>query len=102
MLIIYSMAYCIPGKDNADDFDTSTSVEGRPLCYLQFADDINLLGGSEEELQNLIERLDKTAAGYGMEISSAKAKSSTAASSQGHLPTPRMNELEGARRSGLG
>ena len=34
----------------------------------------NLLGGSEEELQQLIERLEKTAAGYGTEISSDQNK----------------------------
>ena len=40
----------------------------------RFADDIDLLRGSEEE-QQLIERLEKkTAAGYGMEISSDKSK----------------------------
>ena len=46
----------------------------RPLCNLLFADDIDLLGGSEEELQQLTERLDKTAAGYGVEISYDKSK----------------------------
>ena len=35
---------------------------------------LSLLGGSEEELQQLAERLEKTAAGYGMEISSDKKK----------------------------
>ena len=45
---------------------------GRPLCNLWFADDIDLLGGSEE-LQQLTERLEKTAAGYDMEISYDKS-----------------------------
>ena len=49
----------------------SLSIGGRPLCNLRFADDIDL-GDSEEELQQ--ERLDKTAADYGMEISSEKSK----------------------------
>ena len=39
---------------------------------MRFADDIDLLGGSEEELQQLTERLKKTAVGYGMEISCDK------------------------------
>ena len=47
---------------------------GRPLCNLHFADDIDLPECSEEELQQLTERLEKTAAGYGMEISSEKTK----------------------------
>ena len=41
---------------------------------LVVADDIDLLGGSEEELQHLAKRLEKTAAGYGMKISSNKSK----------------------------
>ena len=41
---------------------------------MRFADDIDLLGGSEEEQQQLTERLEKTAAGYGMEICFDKSK----------------------------
>ena len=36
---------------------------------MRFADGIDLLRGSKEELRQLIERLYKTATGYGMEIS---------------------------------
>ena len=43
------------------------------VCYLRFADDIDLLLGSED-FQRLTARLEKTAAGYGMEISSHKSK----------------------------
>ena len=50
------------------------SIGGRQHCNLRFADDIELQGGSEEGLQQLTERLDKAAAGYGMEISSGKSK----------------------------
>ena len=49
-------------------------MDGRTTSLqLAFADDIDLLEGSEE-LQQLTERLQKTAAGYGMEISSDKSK----------------------------
>ena len=48
------------------------SIGGRPLSNLRFADDIDLQGGSEEELQQLIERLENTAAGYGVEMSADK------------------------------
>ena len=48
-------------------------IGGRPLCNLRFADDIHLLGSSEEKLQQL-RRLEETAAEYGMEISSEKSK----------------------------
>ena len=50
------------------------SIGERLLSNLQFVDDIDLLGCSEEELQQLTERLEKTAAGYGVEIISDKSK----------------------------
>ena len=39
-----------------------------------FADAIDGLAGEEEELANLVERLDKASTAYGMEISAEKDK----------------------------
>ena len=50
------------------------STEGRSLCNLRFDDDIDLLGSSEEELQQLTQKLEETAAEYGKEISSDESK----------------------------
>ena len=53
----------------------TVSIGERPLCNLRIADNIDLLGGSEEERQQLTERLEKTSAGLlHMEISSDKSK----------------------------
>ena len=41
---------------------------------LRFADDIDGLAGEEEELANLVERLNKASTAYGMEISAKKTK----------------------------
>ena len=38
------------------------------------AEDIDGLAGEEEELANLVERLDKASTAYGMEISAEKTK----------------------------
>ena len=60
--------------EDAEEIDTSllsVSITGRPLCNLRFADYIDLLRDSEE-LQQLTERPEKTAARYGMEINSDK------------------------------
>ena len=38
----------------------SSYIGVRPLCILCFADDIDLLGGREEELQQLTDKLEKT------------------------------------------
>ena len=56
------------------DFHSTISVGGRPICNLRFADDIDLLGGSNEELQDLTDRLVDRARAYGMEVSSEKSK----------------------------
>ena len=37
---------------------SSVSLGGRPLCTLRFTDDIDLLGGSEEELQQITKRME--------------------------------------------
>ena len=41
---------------------------------LIFADDIDGLAGDEQELADLVSRLDNTSASYGMEISAEKTK----------------------------
>ena len=41
---------------------------------LRFADDIDGLAGSQEELTELIRRLDESCSKYGMEISAEKTK----------------------------
>ena len=51
----------------------SVSIGGRTITNLRFADDIDGLAG-EEELANLVERLDKASTAYGMEIGAEKTK----------------------------
>ena len=57
MLIISRTVQYIPGKVNAEGFYTSASLGGRPFCNLRFADDIDLLAGSDEEHQQLTNSL---------------------------------------------
>ena len=45
--------------DALEDHEGSVSIEGRTITNLRFADDIGGLAGKEEELANLVERLDK-------------------------------------------
>ena len=52
----------------------TVSIGGRTITNLRFADDIDGLAGEEEELANLVERLDKASTAYGMEISVEKTK----------------------------
>ena len=42
--------------------------------HLRFADDIDGLAGNEEKLASLVDRLDKTCAALGVEISKEKTK----------------------------
>ena len=52
------------GGDAVDDAErtdiplSSMYIGGIPICFLRFVDDIDLLGGSGEELQQLTERLE--------------------------------------------
>ncbi|WP_419585599.1 RNA-directed DNA polymerase, partial [Thiolapillus sp.] len=53
--------------DALEDHEGTVSIEGRTITNLCFADDIDGLAGEEEELANLVERLDKASTAYGME-----------------------------------
>ena len=53
--------------------EDTVSIGGRMITNLRFADDIDCLAG-EEELANLVKRLDKVPTAYGMEISAEKTK----------------------------
>ena len=57
-----------------EDFEGTVSVGGRKMNNFRFADDIDLLGRSKEELTDLTRRLDRIATAYGMEISEEKSK----------------------------
>ena len=53
---------------------TPLSLGGRPICNLRLADGIDLLGGSNNQLQELADiRVDRAGA-YGVEVSSKKSK----------------------------
>ena len=56
------------------DHHTSISIGGRPICNLQITDNIDLLGGSNGELQDLTNRLVDRVTAYGMEVSTEKNK----------------------------
>ena len=66
----------ISGKDHDRRHRRSitVSIGGRTITNLRFADDIHGLAGEEEQLANLVERLDKACTAYGMEISAEKTK----------------------------
>lgn len=61
-------------QETLHNFSPSISIGGRPLCNLRFADDIDLMGGSESELQDLTTRLERASTMVGMEVSSEKSK----------------------------
>ena len=59
--------------DALEDHEGTVSIGGRTITNVLFADDIDGLA-REEELANLVERLDKASTAYGMEISAEKTK----------------------------
>ena len=60
--------------DALEDHEGTVSIGGRTITNLRFAYDIDSLAGEEEELANLVERLDKASKAYGMEISAEKTE----------------------------
>ena len=60
--------------DALEDHEGTVSIGGRTITNLRFADDNDGLAGEEEELANLVERLDKASTAYGMEINGEKTK----------------------------
>ena len=63
--------------DALEDHKGTVGIGGRTITYLRFADDINGFAGEEEELANLVERLEKASTACGMEISAEKTKLTT-------------------------
>ena len=60
--------------DALEDHEGTVSNGGRTITNLCFADDIDGLAGEEEELANLVARLDKASIAYSMEINTEKIK----------------------------
>ena len=61
-------------RDALEDHEDTVIIGGRTITNPRFADDIDGLAGEEEELANLVERLDKVSTAYSMEISAEKTK----------------------------
>ena len=61
-------------SDALEEHDGKVSIGGRNITNLRFADDIDALAEGEQELEVLVESLDKTCTRYKMEISAEKTK----------------------------
>ena len=61
-------------KGASEGHEGTVSIGGRTITNVRFADDIDGVAGEEEELANLVERLDKASRAYGMDISAEKTK----------------------------
>ena len=56
-------------KDALEDHEGTVSIGGRTITNLRFADDIDGLARDEEELANIVDRLNKASTAYGNEFS---------------------------------
>ena len=61
-------------SDALEEHDGKVSIGGRYITNLRFADDIDAVAEEEQELEALVESLDKTCTRYKMEISTEKTK----------------------------
>ena len=57
-----------------EEHDGKISISGRSITNLRFADDLDALAEEKQELEALVEKLDKTTTRYKMEISAEKTK----------------------------
>ena len=57
-----------------EEHDEKVSIGGKNISNLRFADDIDAAAEKEQELEALVENLDKTCTRYKMEISAKKTK----------------------------
>ena len=60
--------------DALKEHDGKVSIGGRNITNLRFADDIDALAEEEQELEALVESLDKTCTRYKMKISAEKTE----------------------------
>ena len=60
--------------DALEEHDGKISIGGRKITNLRFADDKDALAEEEQELEALVEILDKTCTRYKMENSAKKTK----------------------------
>ena len=58
--------------DALEDHESTVSIRGRTITNLRFAD---ALAEEEEEVEKLVQCLDKASTAYGMEISAEKRPS---------------------------
>ena len=61
-------------SDTLLNHHSSIYIGRKEISSLRFADDIDLIRGNNDELQQLTNSLSKHASDYGMEISSEKSK----------------------------
>ena len=61
-------------QETLHDHHTLISIGERPICSLRFADNINFMGSSNGELQDLTNRFVDGATAYGMEVKLAQER----------------------------
>ena len=61
-------------SDALEEHDGKVRIGGRNITTLRFADEIDGLAEKEQELEALVENLDKTCTRYKMEISAENTK----------------------------
>ncbi|MEW8544551.1 MAG: hypothetical protein AB2693_13565 [Candidatus Thiodiazotropha sp.] len=59
-------------SDALEDHDGKVSIGGRTITHLRFADGVDTLAEEEQELEALVESLEKICTRYKMEIRAEK------------------------------
>ena len=81
-------------QETLHDHHTFISIVGKSICNLRFADDIDLMGGSNGEFQDLTNRLLGRVTAYGMEVRTEKSKIMTKSTNIGADISTNSQKLE--------
>ena len=81
-------------SDALEEHDGKVSIGGRNITNLRFADDIDALAEEEQELEALVESLDKICTRYKMEISAEKTNQTDDKQCQWHPQTDKGKRTE--------
>ena len=87
-------------SDALEEHDGKVSIRGKNTTNLRYADDIDAVAEEEQELEALVESLDKICTRYKMEISAEKTKLMT--NSANGIQRERGRERDKGKRTEVG
>src|SRR6218665_4003161 len=87
-------------REALQDSEEGVTVGGKLIKALRFADDQAMVAGKEDDLQGMMDRLNKTATEYGMKINTKKTKVMKISKDRGGIEEYENNSRRRRNRTG--